>query len=81
MPTNSSLIHGATSLFGIRTDLQFGKLKLQTVISQQESESKTVNSKGGAQTTSFEISADNYDENRHFFLAQYFRDTYYKNMS
>ncbi|WP_321438315.1 cell surface protein SprA [uncultured Bacteroides sp.] len=81
MPTNSSLIKGATSLFGIRTDLQFGKLKLQTVISQQESESKTVNSKGGAQTTSFEISADNYDENRHFFLAHYFRDTYDKNMS
>ncbi len=81
MPTNSSLIHGATSLFGIRTDLQFGKLKLQTVISQQESESKTVNSKGGAQTTSFDLSADNYDENRHFFLAQYFRDTYDKNMS
>lgn len=81
MPTNSSLIRGATSLFGIRTDMQFGKLKLQTVVSQQESESKTVNSKGGAQTTPFEISADNYDENRHFFLAQYFRDTYDKNMS
>ncbi len=81
MPTNSSLIKGASSLFGIRADLQFGKLKLQTVISQQESESKTVTSKGGAQTTSFEISADNYDENRHFFLAHYFRDTYDKNMS
>ncbi|BEH00546.1 cell surface protein SprA [Bacteroides sedimenti] len=81
MPTNSSLIRGATSLFGIRTDMQFGKLKLQTVVSQQESESKTVKSKGGAQTTPFEISADNYDENRHFFLAQYFRDTYDKNMS
>lgn len=81
MPTNSSLIRGATSLFGIRTDLQFGKLKLQTVVSQQESESKTVKSKGGAQTTSFEISADSYDENRHFFLSHYFRDTYDKNMS
>lgn len=81
MPTNSSLIRGATSLFGIRTDLQFGKLKLQTVVSQQESQSKTVSSKGGAQTTPFEFSADNYDENRHFFLGHYFRDTYDKNMS
>lgn len=81
MPTNSSLIRGATSLFGVRADLQFGKLKLQTVISQQESESKTVNSKGGAQVTSFDFSADQYDENRHFFLAHYFRDTYDKNMS
>ncbi|MEG2514892.1 MAG: cell surface protein SprA, partial [Bacteroidaceae bacterium] len=81
MPTNSSLIRGATSLFGIRADLQFGKLKLQTVVSQQESESKTVTSKGGAQTTDFEITADNYDENRHFFLAHYFRDNYDKSMT
>lgn len=80
MPTNSSLIRGATSLFGIRADLQFGKLKLQTVISQQESESKTVSSKGGAQTTDFEISASDYDENRHFFLGKYFRDNYDRNM-
>lgn len=67
MTTGNSLIRGATSLFGVRADLQFGKLKLQTVISQQESESKTVNSKGGAQTTSFDFSAADYDENRHFF--------------
>ncbi len=81
MSTGNSLIRGATSLFGVRADLQFGKLKLQTVISQQESESKTVNSKGGAQTTSFDFSADAYDENRHFFLAHYFRDTYDQSMS
>ncbi len=80
MPTNSSLIRGASSLFGLRADLQFGKLKLQTVVSQQESESKTVTSKGGAQMTDFEISVADYDENRHFFLAHYFRDTYDKNM-
>ncbi len=81
MTTGNSLIRGATSLFGIRADLQFGKLKLQTLISQQESESKTVTSKGGAQTIPFDFSADAYDENRHFFLAHYFRDTYDVNMS
>ena len=81
MSTNSSLIKGASSLFGIRADLQFGKWKFQTVISQQQTESKTVNSKGGAQTAPFEISAADYDENRHFFLAQYFRNVYDKNMS
>lgn len=81
MPSNSSLIRGATSLFGIRTDLQFGKLKLQTVVSQKESSSKSVSSKGGAQLTEFELSAANYDENRHFFLSQYFRDNYDKNMA
>ena len=81
MPSNSSLIKGATSLFGIRTDLQFGKLKLQTVVSQKESSSKNVSSKGGAQLTDFELSAVNYDENRHFFLSHYFRDNYDRNMA
>ena len=81
MPTNSSLIRGATSLFGIRTDLQFGKLKLQTVISQQESESKTVTSNGGGQTTDFDITIDNYEENRHFFLGHFFREGYDENMT
>ncbi len=80
-PTNSSLISGSTSLFGIRTDLQFGKLSLQTVISQKNTSSSTVSSTGGEQMSDFEIDAVNYDENRHFFLSHYFRDTYDKNMS
>lgn len=76
MPTNNSLIQGATSLFGIRTDLQFGKLKLQTVASQKKSISKSVSSSGGSQLTSFEIQADNYEGNRHFFLSHFFRNHY-----
>jgi len=80
-PTNSSLISGATSLFGIRTDLRFGKLKLQTVISQKNSSSTTVSSKGGEQLTEFEIDASDYDENRHFFLSHFFRDNYNRSMS
>ena len=75
-PTNNSLIQGATSLFGVRADMQFGKLKLQTVISQKKSSSTTVSSKGGTQLSTFEITADAYDENRHFFLAHFFRDKY-----
>lgn len=76
LPTNSSLIRGASSLFGFRTDLQFGKLSLQTVVSQKKSSSKSVSSKGGAQLNTYEFSATNYEENRHFFLAYYFRDNY-----
>ena len=75
-PSNSSLIMGASSLFGIRTDWQFGRLKLQTVISQKKSSSSSVSSKGSVQLTPFEIDAANYEENRHFFLSQYFRDKY-----
>lgn len=80
-PTNSSLIQGASSLFGVRSDLQFGKLRLQMVLSQKESSSATVNSQGGQQITDFEIDASSYDENRHFFLSHFFRDTYDDNMS
>lgn len=80
MPTNSSLVRGATSLFGVRTDMQFGKLKLSTVVAQKKSSSSSVSTKGGAQLQSFEFSADAYDENRHFFLSHYFRDHYDENM-
>lgn len=80
-PTNSSLISGSTSLFGIRADMQFGKLSLQTVVSQKTSQSTSVSSKGGKQTTEFEIDVADYDENRHFFLAHYFRDTYDQSMA
>ena len=75
-PSNSSLIKGASSLFGIRTDMQFGKLKLQMVASQKKSASKSVSSRGGVQLTPFEINVADYEENRHFFLSRYFRNHY-----
>lgn len=80
-PSNSSLIKGASSLFGIRTDLQFGKLKLQTVLSQKNSTTKSVSSKGGTQLTPYEINVADYEENRHFFLAHYFRERYDRAMA
>ena len=76
MTTGSSLIRGSTALFGIKSKLQFGKLTATALVSQQNSESKTVNTRGGAQTTQFSVNADEYDQNRHYFLAHYFRDNY-----
>ncbi len=81
MPLSSSLITGSTALFGIKTELQFGKLNITAIASQQESQTQTVSSKGGAQTTKFDIGIDNYDDNRHFFLAHYFRDNFENSMS
>ncbi len=80
-PSNSSLIKGASSLFGVRTDMQFGKLKLQAVVSQKNSSTKSVSSKGGTQMTPFEIDASDYEENRHFFLGHYFRERYDRAMA
>ena len=80
-PSNNSLVHGASALFGIRTDMQFGKLKLQTVISQKKSTSKSVSSRGGTQTNPYEINVADYEDNRHFFLSHFFRQNYDKAMS
>ncbi|MDR0874248.1 MAG: cell surface protein SprA [Prevotellaceae bacterium] len=80
MPLSGSLITGNSSLFGIRTQLKFGRLTVDAVVSQQESDMQNVNMKNGAQMTNFDITADSYDENRHFFLAKYFRENFDKSM-
>ncbi len=77
-PSNNTLVRGASTLFGLRTDLQFGRLKLQTVLSQKKSASKSVSTSGGAQMTPYEINVADYEENRHFFMAQHFRTHYDK---
>ncbi len=76
LPLNGSLITGASNLFGVKAEMQFGKLTLTTLFSQHKGETQTVETEGGAQITNFDISASNYDANRHFFLSQYFRDNY-----
>ncbi|MBV1922592.1 MAG: cell surface protein SprA [Flavobacteriaceae bacterium] len=80
MPLNSSLIQGAQSLFGVKTELQFGKTTITGVFSEQKSETRSVVAQGGATVTEFDIFALDYDENRHFFLAHYFRDNYDKSL-
>jgi cell surface protein SprA len=76
MPLNTSLITGTQSLFGIKTKLKFGRTTVTGVFSQQESEKKSITVQGGAQTNEFELTALDYEENRHYFIAQYFRDRY-----
>jgi cell surface protein SprA len=80
LPLNSTLIQGSQSLFGIKTELQFGRLKMTNVFSQQKAQSKHKTFEGGAQTTKYDIKGDQYEANRHFFLGQYFRDTYESNL-
>ncbi|MFT4698129.1 MAG: cell surface protein SprA [Flavobacteriaceae bacterium] len=80
LPLNSSLIQGAQSLFGVKTELQFGKTTITGVFSEQKSETRSVVAQGGATVTEFDIFALDYDDNRHFFLAHFFRDNYDKNL-
>ena len=73
---NSQLIPGVQNLFGIKTQLRFGKLNATVVASQQRSRKSEIVLRGGTSNRPFEIRADAYDENQHFFLSQFFRAKY-----
>lgn len=81
LPLRSSLIQGNQSLLGVKTTLQFGRLTATTVLSKQESEQRGIVLEGGAQVRQFEIKADEYDENKHYFLGHYFRNQYEQNLT
>ncbi|MEM1214248.1 MAG: cell surface protein SprA [Bacteroidota bacterium] len=76
LPLRGQLIQGAQSLFGLKTELQFGHLRVTALASQQQSENENITIEGGSQVTEFEVRASNYDENRHFFLSHYHRDNF-----
>ena len=81
MPLNSALIQGSQSLFGVKTQLQFGKTTVTGVFSEQQSQTNSVTAEGGGTIQDFEVFALDYDEDRHYFLAHYFRDQYDKNLA
>lgn len=74
--SKGTLIPGAQSLFGVKTQLQFGKLFVTTVLADQRSQRQTMGVQGGATAQRFTLKADEYDENRHFLMAHYFRNQY-----
>ncbi|MCO5232309.1 MAG: cell surface protein SprA [Chitinophagales bacterium] len=81
LPLRSSLIRGNQSLFGIKTQLKFGRLLVTNILSQQKSKSESIRIEGGSQTKNFEIKADEYEENKHFFFAHSFRENYEPSLS
>lgn len=80
LPLSNSLIFGAQNLFGIKAQMQFGKLFVTTIATTQRGKQSSVNVSGSGSGTSqgrpFEIVGSNYDENRHFFLGHFFRDNF-----
>ncbi len=79
-PLRTSLIQGRERLFGFMTELQFGRLTVSMVASQSQTQRKELQIQGGAQQQAFEVTADKYDENRHFFLSHYNRETFEENL-
>ncbi len=80
-PLTTSLIQGNQNLFGVSTELRFGKLRVKSVFSNQRARAEQINLQGGAQRRTFEIAAGDYEDNRHFFLAHFFRNNYERWMS
>ena len=80
-PLNTTLIKGSQQLFGFHTKLKFGKLTVDAVLSEKETSTENMQVQGGASSHEFEIRADEYEENRHYFIAQYFYDNYNRAMS
>ena len=76
LPLNGTLITGSQSLFGLKTQLQFGRTTITGILSQQKSTKSEIEVSGGAQTSEFDIYADQYEANKHFFLSHYFKDNY-----
>lgn len=78
LPLNNSLIQGSQNLFGVKAQLQFGKMYVTTIASTQRGKVSSIDIPGGnqGQGRPFEIIASNYDENRNFFLGHFFRDNY-----
>lgn len=76
LPLNGSLIQVGQSLFGVKTQLQFGRLTMTTIATQQKGETRETEVNNGAQVTKFNVQAHDYDVNKHFFIGQYFANNY-----
>ncbi|MBD3636163.1 MAG: cell surface protein SprA [Crocinitomicaceae bacterium] len=76
LPLNTTLIQGSQSLFGIRTDLRWGRLTVNTILAQEKGKRQEINVSGGAQVQDYEVKADNYEANKHYFLNYYHREHY-----
>jgi cell surface protein SprA len=81
LPLQGSLIQGSQTLFGIKTELKFGRMRITSILSQEKGERKEVNTQGGSQTQEFELSGSDYEDNQHYFLGHYFRDRYNEALS
>ena len=51
LPLNGTLITGSQSLFGLKTQMQFGRTTITSILSQQKSTKSEIEVSGGAQTS------------------------------
>jgi len=81
MQLPTSLIQGSQTLFGAKTQLKFGRATVDLIAASSKGKRQEINISGKAQVQKFELSADNYEQNRHYFVNLYHRDHYDEAMS
>lgn len=79
LPT--ALIPGSQTLFGAKSKLKFGRSTIDLIAASSKGKKTEINVTGGAQIQNFELTADNYETNRHYFLNLYFHQHYDEAMS
>ncbi|MFO0496203.1 MAG: cell surface protein SprA [Flavobacteriia bacterium] len=81
MQLPTSLIQGSQTLFGAKTQLKFGRATVDLIAASSKGKRQEINISGKAQVQKFELSADNYEANRHYFVNLYHHDHYDQAMS
>ncbi len=79
LPT--SLIQGSQTLFGAKTQLKFGRATVDIIAASSKGKRQEINITGKSQVQKFELTADNYEANRHYFLNLYHQQHYDSAMS
>ena len=79
LPT--SLIQGSQTLFGAKTQMKFGRSTIDLIAASSKGKRQEINITGKAQIQRFELTADNYEVNRHYFLNLYHHENYDEAMS
>ena len=81
MQLPTSLIQGSQTLFGAKTKLKFGRSTIDLIAASSKGKRQEINITGKSQVQKFELSADNYEANRHYFVNLFHHDHYDEAMS
>lgn len=80
-PSFGTLIPGSQTLFGAYAKLRFGNLWVDAIGASSKGKRTEINITGKAQVQPFQITADNYEVNKHYFVNAFFHDQYNTSMA
>lgn len=72
--SKATLMPSIQNLFGVKAQIQLGKLYITGAFANNRSERKSITLQGGGLSQKIDLSLSDYDENRNFLLGNYFED-------